>query len=138
MWIHSVSADHVSFVPKILSLQLKIRSRQFWYNVDRNESVASTGWCWFACPLCLLTKHTVLFCHLLWFLFKGPHVTKSDLSLLQLIKAGKEGVFYQARMTRGTCKGHNMFTCKISKEGILLIINMSEVKVKVHRQRTTI
>uniref|UniRef100_A0A3Q4H1E6 Si:ch211-167j9.5 n=1 Tax=Neolamprologus brichardi TaxID=32507 RepID=A0A3Q4H1E6_NEOBR len=38
----------------------------------------------------------------------------SDLNLLQLIKAGKEGVFYQARMTRGTCKGHSMFTCKIS------------------------
>ncbi|XP_068440232.1 fibroblast growth factor receptor homolog 1 [Clinocottus analis] len=48
----------------------------------------------------------------------GPHVTKSDLDLLQLIKSGKEGVFYQARMTRGTCKGHNMFTCKISKEGV--------------------
>ncbi|XP_037630397.1 tyrosine kinase receptor Cad96Ca isoform X1 [Sebastes umbrosus] len=49
---------------------------------------------------------------------QGPHVTKSDLNLLQLIKAGKEGVFYQARMTRGTCKGHSMFTCKISKEGV--------------------
>ncbi|XP_032359292.1 tyrosine kinase receptor Cad96Ca [Etheostoma spectabile] len=49
---------------------------------------------------------------------QGPHVTKSDLNLLQLIKAGKEGVFYQARMTRGTCKGHNMFTCKITKEGV--------------------
>ncbi|XP_071778270.1 tyrosine kinase receptor Cad96Ca isoform X2 [Centroberyx gerrardi] len=49
---------------------------------------------------------------------QGPRFTKSDLNLLQLIKAGKEGVFYQARMTRGTCKGHNMFTCKISKEGV--------------------
>ncbi|KAK5869055.1 hypothetical protein PBY51_010017 [Eleginops maclovinus] len=49
---------------------------------------------------------------------QGPRVTKSDLNLLQLIKAGKEGVFYQARMTRGTCKGHSMFTCKISKEGV--------------------
>lgn len=48
---------------------------------------------------------------------KGPYFTKSDLNLMQLIKAGKEGVFYQARMTRGTCKGHGMFTCKISKEG---------------------
>ncbi|TDH15334.1 hypothetical protein EPR50_G00029770 [Perca flavescens] len=47
-----------------------------------------------------------------------PHVTKSELNLLQLIKAGKEGVFYQAKMTRGTCKGHNMFTCKITKEGV--------------------
>ncbi|XP_006799372.2 tyrosine kinase receptor Cad96Ca [Neolamprologus brichardi] len=49
-----------------------------------------------------------------------PPFTKSDLNLLQLIKAGKEGVFYQARMTRGTCKGHSMFTCKISKEGVRL------------------
>lgn len=56
-------------------------------------------------------------CHLLWHLFKGPRFTKSDLNLLQLIKAGKEGVFYQARLTKGTCKGHNTFTCKISKEG---------------------
>lgn len=48
---------------------------------------------------------------------KTPRFTKSDLNLLQLIKAGKEGIFYQARMSRGTCKGHSMFTCKISKEG---------------------
>ncbi|XP_054901468.1 tyrosine kinase receptor Cad96Ca isoform X2 [Poeciliopsis prolifica] len=55
-------------------------------------------------------------------LWKGlqqePRFTKSDLTLLQLIKSGKEGVFYQARMSRGTCKGHSMFTCKISKEGV--------------------
>ncbi|XP_028978791.1 fibroblast growth factor receptor homolog 1 [Esox lucius] len=49
---------------------------------------------------------------------QGPRFTKSDLSLLQLIKAGKEGIFYKARMTRGTCKGHEMFTCKIAKEGV--------------------
>ncbi|XP_041851350.1 tyrosine kinase receptor Cad96Ca isoform X2 [Melanotaenia boesemani] len=49
-----------------------------------------------------------------------PGFNKSDLNLLQLIKAGKEGVFYQARMTRGTCKGHSMLTCKISKEGVRL------------------
>ncbi|XP_052324647.1 fibroblast growth factor receptor homolog 1 [Oncorhynchus keta] len=48
----------------------------------------------------------------------GPRFTKADLSLLQLLKAGKEGVFYKARMTRGTCKGHGMFTCKITKEGV--------------------
>lgn len=46
-----------------------------------------------------------------------PNVKKSDLNLLQLIKAGKEGVFYKAKMTRGTCKGHSAITCKISKEG---------------------
>ncbi|TNN01435.1 hypothetical protein fugu_010817 [Takifugu bimaculatus] len=49
---------------------------------------------------------------------EGPRFIKSDLNLMQLIKAGKEGVFYQARMTRGTCKGHGMFTCKLSKEGV--------------------
>nr|XP_029507261.1 tyrosine kinase receptor Cad96Ca-like [Oncorhynchus nerka] len=48
----------------------------------------------------------------------GPRFSKADLSLLQLLKAGKEGVFYKARMTRGTCKGHGMFTCKITKEGV--------------------
>ncbi|CAG06500.1 unnamed protein product [Tetraodon nigroviridis] len=51
-------------------------------------------------------------------LLQGPRLIRSDLNLMQLIKAGKEGVFYQARMTRGTCKGHAMFTCKISKEGV--------------------
>lgn len=96
--------------------------------------------------------------HLLWDLFKAPRFTKSDLNLVQLIKAGKEGVFYQARMTRGTCKGHSMFTCKISKEGTYfsavldlqtvlwgrtalkadLIQSVVEVKDKVQRERTTI
>ncbi|XP_076138244.1 fibroblast growth factor receptor homolog 1 [Alosa pseudoharengus] len=47
-----------------------------------------------------------------------PTITRMDLNLLQLIKAGKEGVFYKAKMTRGTCKGHSMITCKISKEGV--------------------
>ncbi|XP_062275156.1 tyrosine kinase receptor Cad96Ca [Scomber scombrus] len=51
-------------------------------------------------------------------LHQGPRFTKSDLNLLQLIKAGKEGVFYQARMAKGTCKGHSLFTCKISKDGV--------------------
>ncbi|XP_008300903.1 tyrosine kinase receptor Cad96Ca [Stegastes partitus] len=74
-------------------------------------------------------------------LWKGlqqdPHFTKSDLSLLQLIKAGKEGVFYQARMTRGTCKGHSMFTCKISKEGVRLKhvdMEVSIMKKLVHHK----
>ncbi|KAJ8276591.1 hypothetical protein COCON_G00083430 [Conger conger] len=48
----------------------------------------------------------------------GPRFTKADLSLMQLIKAGKEGVFYKAKLTRGTCKGHSIFTCKITKEGV--------------------
>ncbi|XP_062329695.1 fibroblast growth factor receptor homolog 1 isoform X2 [Osmerus eperlanus] len=49
---------------------------------------------------------------------QSPRFNKSDLSLLQLLKAGKEGVFYKAKMNRGTCKGHAMFTCKIAKEGV--------------------
>ncbi|XP_023996334.2 uncharacterized protein [Salvelinus sp. IW2-2015] len=61
-----------------------------------------------------------------------PRFTKSDLSLLQLIKAGKEGVFYKARMTRGTCKGHGMFTCKITKEGVTP--KRIEVEVSIMRK----
>ncbi|KAM9734324.1 tyrosine kinase receptor Cad96Ca isoform 1-T2 [Menidia menidia] len=59
-------------------------------------------------------------------------LNKSDLNLLQLIKAGKEGVFYQARMNRGTCKGHSMFTCKISKEGVRL--KHVEMEVSIMRK----
>ncbi|XP_062392865.1 fibroblast growth factor receptor homolog 1-like [Sardina pilchardus] len=55
-------------------------------------------------------------------LWKPPqmavHLKRDDLSLLQLIKAGREGVFYKAKMIRGTCKGHSMFTCKVSKENV--------------------
>ncbi|KAI2656253.1 hypothetical protein H4Q32_013126 [Labeo rohita] len=47
-----------------------------------------------------------------------PRFTKADVSLIQLIKAGREGVFYKARIIRGTCRGHSLVTCKISKEGI--------------------
>ncbi|XP_048836901.1 fibroblast growth factor receptor homolog 1 isoform X2 [Brienomyrus brachyistius] len=49
---------------------------------------------------------------------QGPRFTKADLNLQQLIKAGKEGVYYKAKMNQGTCKGHSIFTCKITKEGI--------------------
>lgn len=63
---------------------------------------------------------------------QDPRFTRSDLNLLQLIKAGKEGVFYQARMTRGTCKGHSMFTCKISKEGVRL--KHVEIEVSIMRK----
>ncbi|TSN39333.1 Tyrosine-protein kinase Abl [Bagarius yarrelli] len=47
-----------------------------------------------------------------------PQVARTDLKLIQLIKAGREGAFYRARMLRGTCKGHSFVTCKIAKEGI--------------------
>ncbi|XP_026082168.1 fibroblast growth factor receptor homolog 1-like [Carassius auratus] len=47
-----------------------------------------------------------------------PRFTKGDLSLIQLIKAGREGAFYKARIIRGTCNGHSLVICKIGKEGI--------------------
>uniref|UniRef100_A0A4W4HLQ7 Protein kinase domain-containing protein n=1 Tax=Electrophorus electricus TaxID=8005 RepID=A0A4W4HLQ7_ELEEL len=49
---------------------------------------------------------------------QNPRVTKADLNFIQLIKAGREGVFYKAKMMRGTCKGHSLVTCKISKEDV--------------------
>lgn len=49
-------------------------------------------------------------------IFQMIHLNRSDLSLLQLIKSGREGVYYKAKMIRGTCKGHTTFTCKVSKE----------------------
>ncbi|XP_066551640.1 tyrosine kinase receptor Cad96Ca isoform X2 [Amia ocellicauda] len=63
---------------------------------------------------------------------QGPRFTKTDLTLLQIIKAGKEGVFYKARMTRGTCKGHSLFTCKISKEGVS--VKRVETEVAIMRK----
>ncbi|XP_056328981.1 fibroblast growth factor receptor homolog 1 [Danio aesculapii] len=47
-----------------------------------------------------------------------PRFTKEDLNLIQLIKAGREGVFYKARIIRGTSRGHSLITCKIGKEGM--------------------
>ncbi|KAL6471118.1 hypothetical protein MHYP_G00197680 [Metynnis hypsauchen] len=49
---------------------------------------------------------------------QNPRVTKADLNLIQLMKSGKEGAFYKAKMMRGTCKGHTLVTCKIAKEGV--------------------
>lgn len=95
------SVDHACFHAGWASLQL------LWCSLGTQR----------CCPALLLCFNAAQALIILWFSSKGPRFTKSDLNLLQLIKAGKEGVFYQARMTRGTCKGHNMFTCKISKEG---------------------
>lgn len=50
-------------------------------------------------------------------LLQNPQISRTDLNLIQLIKAGREGAFYKARMLRGTCKGHSFVTCKIAKEG---------------------
>ncbi|XP_042165296.1 fibroblast growth factor receptor 2-like isoform X1 [Oncorhynchus tshawytscha] len=41
----------------------------------------------------------------------------SGLGLQHIIKAGREGVYYKAKVIRGTCKGHFIVTCKIIKEG---------------------
>ncbi|XP_026996969.2 ephrin type-A receptor 4a-like [Tachysurus fulvidraco] len=41
---------------------------------------------------------------------------KADLTMHKLIKAGKKGMLYKAKMMRGTIKGHTMFTCKIYNE----------------------
>ncbi|XP_063058468.1 fibroblast growth factor receptor homolog 1-like [Engraulis encrasicolus] len=49
---------------------------------------------------------------------RAAHLNRGDLTLLQLIKAGREGAFYKAKMSRGTCKGHTMFTCKVAKESV--------------------
>ncbi|KAM4566170.1 fibroblast growth factor receptor homolog 1 isoform 2-T2 [Odontesthes bonariensis] len=47
---------------------------------------------------------------------EDPSVNKSDLNLLQLIKAGKEGVFYQARMNRGVRLKHVEMEVSIMKK----------------------
>ncbi|KAI4886514.1 hypothetical protein NFI96_024879, partial [Prochilodus magdalenae] len=62
----------------------------------------------------------------------NPRVTKADLNLIQLIKAGKEGVFYKAKMMRGTCKGHALVTCKIAKEGVS--VKQLEKEVSIMRK----
>ncbi|XP_029467363.1 tyrosine kinase receptor Cad96Ca-like isoform X2 [Rhinatrema bivittatum] len=41
-----------------------------------------------------------------------------DVSLLELIKDGKQGRFYRAKLSHGNCKGHKLITCKVIKEGI--------------------
>nr|XP_023701156.1 fibroblast growth factor receptor homolog 1-like [Paramormyrops kingsleyae] len=68
---------------------------------------------------------------------QGPRFTKADLNLQQLIKAGKEGVYYKAKMSRGTCKGHSIFTCKITKEGVTskrVQMEVSIMKKLVHHR----
>ena len=48
---------------------------------------------------------------------QGSCFNTSELGMQQLIKAGREGVYYKAKITRGTCKGHSIVTCKMTKEG---------------------
>ncbi|XP_034762975.2 tyrosine kinase receptor Cad96Ca-like [Acipenser ruthenus] len=59
----------------------------------------------------------------------APHFTVNDLSLLEVLKIGKQGRFYKAKLSRGTCKGHKLVTCKIVKEGISMKRVESEVSV---------
>ncbi|XP_035391681.1 tyrosine-protein kinase csk-1-like, partial [Electrophorus electricus] len=40
---------------------------------------------------------------------------KADVTLHQLIKAGRVGIFYKAKTTHSTIKGHDHFICKISR-----------------------
>ncbi|XP_017346449.1 fibroblast growth factor receptor homolog 1 isoform X2 [Ictalurus punctatus] len=72
---------------------------------------------------CLQTQKSRQSVRLLWKPSQqSPRVTRTDLNLMQLIKAGREGAFYKARMLRGTCKGHSLVTCKIAKEEPFLLI----------------
>ncbi|XP_041097053.1 tyrosine kinase receptor Cad96Ca isoform X2 [Polyodon spathula] len=59
----------------------------------------------------------------------APCFTVNDLSLLEVLKIGKQGRFYKAKLSRGTCKGHKLVTCKIVKEGISMKRVESEVSV---------
>ena len=43
-----------------------------------------------------------------------------------LLKAGREGVYYKAKMLRSTCKGYTNVTCKLIKEGKANIMNVSD------------
>lgn len=58
------------------------------------------------------------------YISQSSSFNKADLTLHQLIKRGREGVLYKAKMTRGAIKGHTMFTCKIYKKGTVLILSI--------------
>ncbi|KAK1800510.1 hypothetical protein P4O66_005736, partial [Electrophorus voltai] len=45
----------------------------------------------------------------------GSQFNKADVTLHQLIKAGRVGIFYKAKTTHSTIKGHDHFVCKISR-----------------------
>ncbi|XP_072445319.1 tyrosine kinase receptor Cad96Ca isoform X2 [Chiloscyllium punctatum] len=46
------------------------------------------------------------------------HFTVEDLSLLEVLKIGKQGKFYRAKITRGNCKGHRLVTCKLTMKTV--------------------
>ncbi|XP_069077680.1 fibroblast growth factor receptor homolog 1-like [Pleurodeles waltl] len=41
-----------------------------------------------------------------------------DMTMLEMIKDGKHGRFYRARLNHGSCKGHKLVTCKVFREGV--------------------
>nr|XP_033778887.1 fibroblast growth factor receptor homolog 1-like [Geotrypetes seraphini] len=49
-----------------------------------------------------------------------PSYNLQDISLLEMIKDGRQGRFYRAKMSYGNCKGHKLITCKVIKEGVSL------------------
>lgn len=53
---------------------------------------------------------------------------KNGLGIQQLIKAGRVGVYYKAKMLRGTYKGHTV-TCKLVKAGVSHKKIAREVKI---------
>ncbi|XP_039613036.1 tyrosine kinase receptor Cad96Ca [Polypterus senegalus] len=59
----------------------------------------------------------------------APRFTVNDLSLLQIVKAGKLALFYKGKLSRGTCKGHKFTTCKIFKEGVSLKTVENEIAI---------
>lgn len=59
------------------------------------------------------------------YISQSPSFNKADLTMQQLIKSGKEGMLYKAKMTRGTIRGHTMFTCKIYKDGKALTLDIT-------------
>ncbi|XP_043911368.1 fibroblast growth factor receptor 3-like [Protopterus annectens] len=50
--------------------------------------------------------------------FQMSTFTVLDISLQELLKNGKRGCFYKAKLRRGNCKGHKLVTCKIIKNGV--------------------
>ncbi|XP_067824060.1 tyrosine kinase receptor Cad96Ca [Heptranchias perlo] len=55
--------------------------------------------------------------------------TVEDLSLLEVLKVGKQGKFYRAKITRGNCKGHRLVTCKLTMRSVSQKKLQSEIAI---------
>ncbi|XP_078061024.1 tyrosine kinase receptor Cad96Ca [Mustelus asterias] len=55
--------------------------------------------------------------------------TVEDLSLLEVLKIGKQGKFYRAKVTRGNCKGHRLVTCKLTMRSVSQQKLQSEINI---------